>query len=302
MFGRVFKDKHTTKEFEKFLAKTDPDTLDLVLGDIIDKRLHSSDNLDVSKQEAIQDASFAGYFKSMQAIYRNYQLAKENMEEVSGVNVGNGVIPSHPVRPIRNCLELYSMITTDDNYYYPIEWSGKDLRTAFAGVSSHRLGFTEIELQMVKKFEETYFTGTRCVNDNSYYCLNLVERSDGTNAIIPHKLPALSKGTCDQYRSAVDSDTCIMVAPDPNERILGYDLTTLLHRQFNLLLDLRPTDAPNLDCMPVLYAYYLQGYINAFNKYLLNPSYTIDRCRYYLLSFPFDINSYIPNITIKKLL
>lgn len=299
MFKKHLKEKRTNKNFQKMIDETDGKTLDSLLGMVISKRLgdcwDDSNNKSITEEE-LPDKSFAGYFENMNHMYRMYKHARERMNDLTGT-YGTSVIPEHRCAQVNEFIDLANILTYDE--CFPVELTGKDIRLALAGVSERPDGFTPEVYEMLKKFEETYFTGTRNINNAAYYALykKPSHDEDHHDVLIPKKLPKLCKGTCKLFRTSGDADDYVMIQPEENQ-MLGIDLLRKMYGQFNFLIDLRPSDDANLNGMPTGYAYYLQAWINAFNEYVLNPSYTIHADSFYWMNIEIIGGDTIPKITI----
>lgn len=301
MFKKHLKEKRTNKNFQKMIDETDNKTLDSLLGMVIGKRLgdcqDDSNTKNISEEE-LSDKSFVGYFENMNHMYHMYKHAREQMNNLTGT-YGTSLIPEHHCTQVNRINDLVNIITYDE--CFPVELTGKDIRLALAGVSERPDGFAPEVYEMLKKFEETYFTGTRNINNAAYYALyqKTSHDEDHHTVLIPKKLPKLCKGTCKLFRTSGDADNYLMIQPEENQ-MLGADLLRKMYRQFNFLVDLRPSDAVNLDGMPTGYAYYLQAWINAFNEYVLNPSYTILVDAFYRMNIEITSENTIPKITIAE--
>lgn len=138
--------------------------------------------------------------------------------------------------------------------------------------------------KMVERFNNTYFTGTRVINNDSYYYLVYKEKSDKSGKmIIPIKLHTLCKRT---LRELIDTSVVcdqIVVQTCPSKQIYGAELIDLMNSQLAALSLFIDKNGISCDKVPVQFAHLLEAWIVFYNEYYVSGS--IDTSKLYRLTF-----------------
>lgn len=138
--------------------------------------------------------------------------------------------------------------------------------------------------KMVERFNNTYFTGTRVINNDSYYYLIYKEKSDKSGKmIIPIKLHTLCKRTLRELIDTSVSCDQIIVQTCPSKQINGAELINLMNSQLAALSLFIDKNGISCNKIPVHFAHLLEAWNVFYNEYYVSGS--IDTTKLYRLTF-----------------
>lgn len=184
-------------------------------------------------------------------------------------------------------MSITEMIT-DEMTWSPKEFKGSEIIDRFITFQilskKYNRDLDTDMYKMVERFNNTYFTGTRVINNDSYYYLVYKEKSDKSGKmIIPIKLHALCKRT---LRELIDTSVVcdqIIVQTCPSKQINGAELIDLMNSQLAALSLFIDKNGISCNKVPVHFAHLLEAWIIFYNEYYVSGC--IDTTKLYQLTF-----------------
>ena len=261
MFNKLKK-----KITESYLSSIDYNrTLDTVLPILLEKNLK------------VQSKSNVDYIELDETIFNSNKRFNKIVDRNPKIRAIVGPLVEYGSSD-NECIIYSDMITPDTMEWSPIEFSGKELYEYFNRANTEDdfyIGCSEIEKHAIKKFIQTYFTGTRKLNDDAHYYLSKIDKIDDEgkryDLIVPIKLPTLCKMTLDILNFDVAKKICkrkIFVGTT-GPMVLGKDIVYFIISQIDLLRIFVSVDGRSSYRSPVKYAALLEGWIAAYNKYVV---------------------------------
>ena len=260
MFNKLKK-----KITESYLSSIDYNrTLDTVLPILLEKSLK------------VQSKSNVDYIELDETIFNSNKRFNKIVDRNPKIRAIVGPLVEYGSSD-NECIIYSDMITPDTMEWSPIEFSGKELYEYFNRANTEDdfyIGCSEIEKHAIEKFIQTYFTGTRKLNDDAHYYLSKIDKIDDEgkryDLIVPIKLPKLCKMTLDMLNFDVKKryKRKIFVGPT-GPMVLAEHIAGFIISQIDLLRIFVSVDGRSCYRSPVKYASLLEGWIDAYNKYVV---------------------------------